>query len=392
MASSTMQPLDMVVVDQRGSFRQTMRARPEIDALRTYDPGHDLVALRRAAAPQILVELGSNENPDGPSPCVRIAIDAALQQMHRYPDPRGGDLKRALAHKHGISVEQITLGNGSHELLMQCAQVFAGTGDEVVLSQHGFAVFAIAAQAVGASVVIAPAFSDANAMPRGHDLAGMLATITPATAMVYLANPNNPTGTWYGGDDFVRFMAQVPRGVLVVVDEAYAELADAPDYASALRHLAAHQNLVVTRTFSKAYALAGLRVGYAVGSTYVIGLLERVRETFNLGVVPLAAAEAALGDETHLRQTTARIVVQRERLASALRERGWTVSPSQANFLLVEFGERTAAIESALLALGVVLRPMDGYGLPHCLRISIGNDEEQRRLLRALDAVHHDLP
>ncbi|MGH8031933.1 MAG: histidinol-phosphate transaminase [Luteimonas sp.] len=364
-----------------------MRAQPAIQALRVYDPGHDLVALRRAAAPRTLVELGSNENPYGPSPRVRIAIDAVLSQLHRYPDPRGGDLKRALAQRNGVDVEQIVLGNGSHELLMQLAQVFAGPDCDVLVPQYGFAVFAIAAAAVGARAVVVPALPATHAMPRGHDLDAMRAAITPATRLLYLANPNNPTGTWIADGAFAAFIAQLPRDVLVVVDEAYAEIADAPDHASALRHLGAYPNLVVTRTFSKAYALAGLRIGYAIGSKDVIALLERVRESFNLGVVALAAAQAALADDAYLRDTVARTIVQRERLANELRGRGWTVSPSQANFLLVEFGARTADIESALRARDVVLRPMGGYGLPECLRISVGDDDEQRRLLAALDAI-----
>ncbi len=355
--------------------------------LRAYDPGHDLVALRRAAAPATLVELGSNENPYGPSPRVRAAIDAVLRDLHRYPDPRGGDLKRALAATHGVDVQQIILGNGSHELLMQAAQVFAGPGDDVVVSQYAFAVFAIAATATGANLVIAPALPRDAAMPRGHDLDALLAAITPATRMLYLANPNNPTGTWYDDAVFVAFIGQVPRHVVVVVDEAYGEMVDAPGHASALRHLDAHPNLVFTRTFSKAYALAGLRIGYAIGSAEVIALMERIRESFNLGSVALAAAEAALGDTHHLRDTTRRTIMQRERLAAALRERGWRVSPSQANFLLVEFGARTSDIEAALLHEGIVLRPMAGYGLPDCLRISIGDDDEQARLLAALDRL-----
>lgn len=362
-------------------------AVPAIRALRAYDPGHDLVALRRAAAGGTLVELGSNENALGPSPRVRPAIDAVLGELHRYPDPRGGDLKHALALKYGVDARQIMLGNGSHELLMQCAQVFAGPGRDVVLSQYGFAVFAIAAMAVGARPVIVPALPLEHVMPRGHDLKALPSAITPATSLVYVANPNNPTGTWYADDDFARFIDRVPREVIVVVDEAYAEIADVPEYSSALRHVATHPNVVVTRTFSKAYALAGLRIGYAIGSAAVIGMLERVRESFNIGVVSLAAAEAAFADDAHLRDSTRRTIAQRELLASSLRDRGWRVSPSQANFLLVEFGERTDAIESALLAQGVVLRPMAGYGLADCLRISVGDERQQARLLQALDSI-----
>src|SRR3546814_338707 len=222
-------------------------------------------------------------------------------------------------------------------------------------------------------------------MPRGHDLDAIAAAITPATRLVYLANPNNPTGTWFSRDAFAAFIARVPADAIVVVDEAYAEIADTPDFGSALPLLATHRNLVVTRTFSKAYALAGRRGGYAGAQPDVVALVQRVRESFNVNAVALAAAEAALGDGDWLRDTLAANAAQRSALAAALRERGWAVSPSQTNFLLVEFGEHTARIEQSLLDRGVVLRPMAGYGLPQCSRISVGSAEENRRLLAALD-------
>ena len=224
-------------------------------------------------------------------------------------------------------------------------------------------------------------------MPRGHDLDAIAASITPRTRLVYLANPNNPTGTWFGAEAFAAFLARVPGDVLVVVDEAYAECADAPDYASALALQPAHPNLVVTRTFSKAYALAGLRVGYAVAHPGLVAVMERVRESFNVNLVALAAAEAALGDEAHLHWTLARNAGQRAGLADALRARGWLVHPSQTNFLLVEFGGDAPRIEAALLERGVVLRPMAGYGLPTCSRVTVGTADENRRLLAALDTL-----
>jgi histidinol-phosphate aminotransferase len=362
-------------------------AQRGVRGLRAYDPGHDLVALRRRFAGAALVELGSNENPYGPSPAARAAVLATVAELHRYPDPLGGDLKRALAARHGVGVDQLVLGNGSHELLMQLAQVFAGPGDEVVASQYGFAVYALAAQAAGATLRLAPALPREARMPRGHDLDAVLAAIGPATKLVYLANPNNPTGTWFGGESFAMFLRQVRDDVLVVVDEAYAEFADAPDYASTLSLLAAHRNLVVTRTFSKAHALAGLRVGYAVAAPGLVAVVERVRESFNVNLAGLAAAVASLGDAAHLQAAVAGNAAQREALSVALCERGWFVHPSQANFLLVEFGRDAAALEAALLARGVVLRPMAGYGLPECLRITVGTGDGNARLLAALDAV-----
>ena len=382
------------------------RAQPGVRGLRAYDPGHDLVALRLTAAAQgcasaaegrmpgaaatgaaPLLELGSNENPYGPSPAARAAIVEQLQMLHRYPDPLGADLKRALAARHGVGVEQIGLGNGSHELLMQLAQVFAGAGDDVLFSRYGFAVFALAAQASGANPLIAEVLPREAAMPLGHDLDAIAAAITPATRLVYLANPNNPTGTWFGHDALAAFMARVPAGVIVVLDEAYAEMADAGDFRSGIELLATHQNLVVTRTFSKAYGLAGLRIGYLLAAPGLVAVMERVRESFNVNGPALAAAEAALGDEAHLESVCARNAEQRAALTRALGARGLAVLPSQTNFVLVEFGPQTAAIEVALIARGVVLRPMAGYGLPGFLRVTIGTPEENRALLAALDAV-----
>ena len=361
-------------------------AQPGIRGLRAYDPGHDLVALRRQAH-QPLVELGSNENPHGASPLAIQAAVAALASAHVYPDPLGGELKRALADRLGVDRGSIVLGNGSHELLMQFAQVFAGPGDEVVASQYGFAVYALAAQAAGATLRVAPALPRDHAMPRGHDLDALGAAISPRTRLVYVANPNNPTGTWYSAADFEAFLATVPAQVLVVVDEAYAEFVDAPDYASALSLLARHRNLVVTRTFSKAHALAGLRVGYALAHPDCIAVMERVRESFNVNAPALAAAQAALADVAHLAASVDANRIQRQALADALRARGLPVSPSQTNFLLVEFGDDTARIEAALLARGLILRPMGGYGLGGCLRITVGTAENNARLVAALDEV-----
>lgn len=367
------------------------RAQPGVRGLRAYDPGHDLVALRRGVAATAgaapLLELGSNENPYGPSPAARAAVMAQLNMLHRYPDPLGTDLKRALAMRHGVDANRIGLGNGSHELLMQLAQVFTGPGNDVVLPRYGFAVFALAARAAGATLRVVDALPRGALMPLGHDLDAIAAAITPATRLVYLANPNNPTGTWFGHDAFTAFMARVPADVIVVVDEAYAEMADASDFGSAIALLPTHANVVVTRTFSKAYGLAGLRIGYLLAAPGLVAVMERVRESFNVNAPALAAAEAALGDDAHLAWALARNAEQRAALSDALRTRGLPVLPSQTNFVLVEFGSPSAAIEAALVARGVVLRPMSGYGLPGFLRVTVGTADENRALLAALDAV-----
>lgn len=361
-------------------------AQPGIRGLRAYDPGHDLVALRREAA-EALTELGSNENSHGPSPKALAAACAAIVEAFRYSDPLGGDLKRALAAKHGVETSQILLGNGSHELLMQFAQVFAGPGDEVVASNHGFAVYALAAQAAGAKLVLAESQPRDAVMPLGHDLDAIAASVTDRTKLIYLANPNNPTGTWFDASAFDAFIKQIPANVIVVVDEAYAEYVDAADWRSATDWLSLHANLIVTRTFSKAHALAGLRIGYALGHADAIAVMERVRESFNVNGPALAAAEASLADEAHLQASVGKARVERKALANELSARGLKVWSSQTNFLLVEFGGDTANIEQQLLLHGVVLRPMAGYGLPECLRITVGTADENARLLSALDAV-----
>lgn len=384
--------------------RYEVLAQPGIQRLKAYDPGHDLVAFRRRfAAPECgkvseeqlsgaakvptLVELGSNENSHGPSPMARTAILDELSGLFRYPDPLGGDLKRALAQHHGLSVEQLTLGNGSHELLMQIGQVFAGPGIDVVASRFGFAVYALAAQAAGANLRVAEARPREARMARGHDSDALLGAVTPATRLLFLANPNNPTGTWLVRSELVRLLEGLPANVLAVVDEAYLEYTDVDELTSALDLLEQYPNLIVTRTFSKAYGLAGLRVGYAVAHPDLIAVMERVRESFNVNSLGLAAATAALSDAAHLGWVRERNAEERSWLRERLAQRGCFVFPSQTNFLLVEFGPRTIEIESALNNRGVVLRPMGGYGLADCLRITVGTRSESQRLLQALDEV-----
>lgn len=352
-------------------------------ALRAYDPGHDLPALRRRFGSK-LVELGSNESPLGPSPRAITAIQSMLSDTFRYPDPHGGALKAALAAQHGIDIACIALGNGSHELLMLIAQCFADAQTSVLFAEFGFAVFPIAAAAAGARPICVAALPPDVRMPYGHDLDAMAAAIDADTRIVYLANPNNPTGTWFGDAALESFLRRVPVHVLVVVDEAYAEYVTAPEWGSALGLLGRHPNLIVTRTFSKAYALAGLRIGYAVAAPAVIDVIERLRESFNVNALALAAAEAALRDRDHVERARAWNASEREWLAARLRERGLRALPSQTNFLLLEFAGDAAPIEHALCERGVIVRPMAGYGLGHCLRVSIGLRGDNERLLAAL--------
>lgn len=366
------------------TFDAAKLANPATAMLRAYDPGHDLPALRARFGMQI-AELGSNENPLGPSPRALEAMRAALAGSFRYPDPRGMALKSALARHMGVDVGRIGLGNGSHELLMLLAQCFADAAHSVVFSQYGFAVFPIATSAAGAQPVRVPALPrDHPAAPLGHDLEAMAAAIRPDTRLVYLANPNNPTGTWFDDGVFDRFVTRVPENVLVVVDEAYHEYVDARGPTSALRLADRHPNLIVTRTFSKAYALAGLRAGYLVAHPSIVGVLERLRESFNVNNVALAGAEAALTDRAHLDCVRSFNANERAWLAAALDARNAAVLPSQTNFLLVDFGHATTIIEQRLVERGVIVRPMAGYGLPQTLRISVGSHSANECLLDAL--------
>lgn len=353
--------------------------------LRAYDPGHDIVALRRAACADNLLELGSNESPYGPSPKAIAAAKASLGELHRYPDPLGQDLRGALARQHRLASENFLLGNGSHELLMQVAQVFAGPTAGVVASEYGFAVYPIAAQAANAPFTAAPALPADAAMPRGHDLGALAVAATGACRVVYLANPNNPTGTWVTTDALARFLQQVGPERLVVVDEAYAEYVTDPALSSAIALIAEHPNLLVMRTFSKAHGLASLRVGYACGHPDLLAVLERVRESFNVNGPGLVAAEAALDDHDHITAVRVGNASERDWLRGGLLSRGWAVAPSQTNFVLVDFAVDASAVEAGLLAQQVVPRPMRGYGLPTCLRLTLGTHTDNARLLAALD-------
>jgi histidinol-phosphate aminotransferase len=366
------------------SFDATLLANAAVSALRAYDPGHDLPTLRQRFG-TALSELGSNENPLGPSPAAIVAASEAMAAMWRYPDPVGASLKRVLAERLGVGTGQLVLGNGSHELLMLLAQCFADAAHSVVYSQFGFAVFPIATAAAGAQGIAVPALpADHPDAAFGHDLDAMARAIRADTRLVYLANPNNPTGSSFSDVELEAFMARVPGHVIVVVDEAYHEYVDRPGLSTAMHLLDRYRNLVVTRTFSKAYALAGLRVGYLAADASIAAVLERLRESFNVNGIALAAAEAALGDEAHLRRVRDTNASDRAWLAGELTARGLRVFPSQTNFLLVDTGDDATALEARLFAAGVIVRPMMGYGLGQTVRISIGSRAELDHLLEHL--------
>ncbi len=360
-------------------------ANPAVRSLVAYDPGHDVPALRIDFATRGgLLELGSNENCYGPSPAVIPALLSELNALYRYPDPSGKQLKHQIAIKHAVNPEQILLGNGSHELLMQFAQVFASPNDEVLVSKYCFAVYPIACKAVGAQLVVADPNGVQDSMPLGHDLDAMLEKMTEKTKLIFFANPNNPTGTWFSSAALLRFLQAVPPRVLVVLDEAYIEYVTDENLQSAVPLLSQFPNLIVTRTFSKAYGLAGIRAGFALANEGVIALIERIRESFNLNSLALEAARMALMDDAHLAQVREKNAQQRDWLRNQLESLQLTVLPSQTNFLLVHFGSQTAKLESVLFANGVMVRPMHGYGLGDYLRVTVSTPDDNIRFIHEL--------
>jgi len=356
-------------------------ANPGVRGLRPYEPGKPLEALAREYGIRDAVKLASNENPLGPSPKALEAVRAGVAGLARYPEGNGFALKQALAANTGVAVEQVTLGNGSNEVLELVARTFAGPANEVIFSEHAFVVYALVTQAIGARAVATPARA------WGHDLEAMTAAVNARTRLIFIANPNNPTGTWLTAGDLKAFIAGLPEQVLVVVDEAYFEYVAEPDYPDCSRWLAEHPNLIVTRTFSKVYGLAGLRMGYALSSPTIAELLNRVRQPFNVNSLALRAAEAALGDEAHLRESVAANGEGMRQLTQAFSELGLAYIPSVANFVSLELGRSAAQVYEALLHEGVIVRPVANYGMPRHLRVTVGTAVENRRFIEALKKV-----
>ena len=369
------------------------RACPQITGLAPYVPGKPLDELERELGISGAIKLASNENPLGPSPRALAALRDHAASVHLYPDGNGFRLKQALSKHLGVALDAITLGNGSNDVLDLIARAFLGAGRGAVFSEYAFAVYAISTQAVGGVSQLARALpADHPEQPYGHDLAAMRAAITEQTRVVFLANPNNPTGTWVEKEALHAFIASVPGDVLVVVDEAYIEFVDADtDFPNALAWLDAFPNLVVTRTFSKIHGLAGLRVGYAISHPQVAEVLNRVRQPFNVNLLALEACCAALDDEEHVRRTRELNAAGLVQVREGLRALGLVALPSRGNFLCIDMQRPAQAVYDGLLRLGVITRPVAGYGLPRHLRVSIGTAEENARFLGALARVMEGL-
>ena len=353
-----------------------------VRSIAPYQPGKPISELARELGldERKIVKLASNENPRGVGPRTRAAIEAAFGDIARYPDGNGYELKLALSKRYGVDMSQIVLGNGSNDVLELVALAFLGPGLSAVYSQHAFAVYPLATQARGARAIVVPA------REFGHDVEAMAAAIADDTRVVWIANPNNPTGTLVASERLEAFVRRVPERVIVVIDEAYNEYLHANLRSPTVAWLKRHPNLVITRTFSKAYGLAGLRVGYSLAHPQVADVMNRVRQPFNVNGVALAAAVAALNDMEFVARSYADNLQGMRQIEEGARALGLEWIPSYGNFITIRVG-RAAEIYKRLLKRGVIVRPVGGaYQLPEHLRVTIGTAEENERFLAALAA------
>ena len=354
-----------------------------VRSIAPYQPGKPVSELAREMGLEesSIVKLASNENPLGIGPRTRAAIERALGDIARYPDGNGYELKMALSRRYGVDLSAIVLGNGSNDVLELVALAFLGPGRAAVMSQHAFAVYPLATQARGARAIVVPAKSYA------HDLEAMAKAVDDETYVVWAANPNNPTGTLASPDEVEAFLRKVPERVVVVIDEAYNEYIKADLRTDTLKLLKRHPNLVVTRTFSKAYGLAGLRVGYALAHPSVADVMNRVRQPFNVNSIALTAAAAALDDMEFVARSYAENLNGLRQLAEGAQALGLDYIPSYGNFLTIRVG-KAQEVFKRLLRRGVIVRPVGGgYGLPEHLRVTTGTVAENERFLGALAAA-----
>jgi histidinol-phosphate aminotransferase len=358
-------------------------ATPGVAGLLPYQPGKPVEELERELGISNIIKLASNENPLGPGAKAKQAILIA-SELSRYPDGNAHNLKKALAKRHSVNTDQITIGNGSNEILELITRAITGPQHEVIFSEHAFAVYPLVTQAVGARAVVVPAKN------WGHDLSAMQAVINENSRLMFVANPNNPTGTWLDTQTLRTLLESCPAHLLVVVDEAYFEYVGADDYPDCIQWLSEFPNLLVTRTFSKAFGLAGLRIGYGISHRDIADLMNRVRQPFNVNSLALSAAAAALEDIDHLQQSISMNQAGMKQLTTAFDDMNLQYIPSVGNFICVDM-ESTAhtgmEIYNKLLHQGVIVRPVDNYGLPNHLRITIGLEEENEKFIQALESV-----
>ena len=360
---------------------KTVERVPEyIRTLIPYEPGKPIEEVEREYGIANSIKLASNENPLGPSPKAVAAIRAKLDQLHLYPDGDCFYLKRGVAEKLGVAPENLIFGNGSNEIIELAVRTLMRPGDEAVMAEQAFVVYPLIIQAVGGKKKAVP-LRDFT-----HDLAAIGAAITPATRVVFLANPNNPTGTIFRRDEWERFLAKVSRDLLLIVDEAYFEYVQDPAYPDSLRYHAKDRAILTLRTFSKLYGLAGLRIGYGVGPKQLIDMMHRVRQPFNVNAAAQWAALAALDDVNHVERSLEVNRVGIEYLQREFARLGLEFAPSQANFILVRVGKGQEVFKQ-LLRQGVIVRPMAGYQFPEHVRVTVGTMEENRKFIDALEKV-----
>jgi histidinol-phosphate aminotransferase len=359
----------------------TELAQPQILGLIPYSPGRPMEEVERELGLDDVLKLASNENPLGPSPLALQAIREAVQGLHRYPDGGCYALRQGLSRRLGVTPEELCFGNGSNELLELVTRAFLGPGDEAVMGHPAFIVYRSVCQAVGGQI------REVSLKDFTHDLRGMLKAVTARTKLVFLGNPNNPTGTYVSPTDLDDFVRALPPDVILVVDEAYREYVPRYLQPDLLRYVREGRYLLALRTFSKAYGLAGLRIGYGIGSTEMVGLLNRVRQPFNVNTLAQKAALAALDDAAHLEETLRITEAGRKTMQSRLDELGLVTIPSVTNFILVNVGVEGKAVADALLRNGVIVRSMEGYSLPTYIRVTVGTRQENSRALQALAEV-----
>ena len=356
-------------------------ANPGVRSLSPYQAGKPIEELERELGITNIIKLASNENPFGFPDSAKQAIQRQLNDLTRYPDSNGFELKATIAKKFDLKPSQITLGNGSNDLLELVAHTFAGEQDEIIFSQYAFIVYPLVTGAINAVAREVPAKN------WGHDLNGFLAAINDKTKLIYMANPNNPTGNFLSEAEIDTFLAKVRSNIIVVLDEAYTEFTAEQERVDSFTLLKKYPNLVVTRSLSKAYGLAGLRIGYAVSNPEIADLFNRVRQPFNCNSLALAAAVAVMNDDAFVEKVAENNRVELNRYEAFCAKYGLAYIPSKGNFITIDFKRPAAPIYDALLREGVIVRPIAGYGMPHHLRISIGLPEENERLFNALIKV-----
>lgn len=361
--------------------RFSQQVLSHIASIQPYPPGKPVSELQRELGLKHISKLASNENPLGASPKVHSAIEKAIKDIARYPDGNAFYLKSALAEFLSVDTQQLAVGNGSNELLELIGRAFSQPGDEIIFSQYGFAVYPITAQIVGATAV------EVAAKDYGHDLTAMAAAVTDKTKLIYVANPNNPTGTCFGREQWEAFIAAIPAHVIVVLDEAYLEYVDESDYPNGLDYLKQYPNLVLSRTFSKAYGLASLRVGYMVASEEIISYINRLRAPFNVNNLAQVAAAAALDDQQFVMTSVELNRQGKQQICEGLVELGIKFIHSEGNFVCADFGPQALELNQKLLHQGVIVRPVANYQLNNFLRVSIGSRSENQHFIDALHRV-----